>query len=185
MLDLLLSTIEDAQDRSLFEDIYHQYLPKMKRIAHHYLSIQEDAEDALQEAFKAIVQNIEKLRSRKDIEINIYITKTVKSACIDILRKQRQYESIDTCYHLCSDENVVEEAIDRDLYARVMEYVTTQMPPQYIDALTLRLIHGMSAGEIAIALHRSPNTVRSWLRRGQQMLRKRFPEEYTHEKKEK
>ena len=66
-----------------------------------------------------------------------------------------------------------------------MEYVTTQMPPQYIDALTLRLIHGMSAGEIAIALHRSPNTVRSWLRRGQQMLRKRFPEEYTHEKKEK
>ncbi|MBQ9777655.1 MAG: sigma-70 family RNA polymerase sigma factor [Clostridia bacterium] len=177
MLQYFLSTIEDPLHRSNFKEIYFLYRQKMMNITYKYLKKKEDAEDALQDAFAGIVQNIHKLKDPTSIETEIYVCKAAKNAAISILRKQKHFENIEDCYALASDDNIEQNAITTDLYERVMRYIKT-MPPQYIDVLTLHLVHNMTAKEIAISLHRPYNTVRSSIYRGLKMLQENFPEEY-------
>ena len=177
MLYFFLSTIEDPLHRNNFKVIYFSYLKKMTNIAYKYLKQKEDVEDALQDAFDSIVQNIHKLKDPSSIQTDIYVCKTVKHAAISILRKQKHYENIEDCYNISSEDDIEEAASTMDLYNSVMRYIKT-MPPQYIDVLTLHLVHNMTPKEIAISLHKPYNTIRSIIYRGLKMLRENFPEEY-------
>lgn len=177
MLYFFLSTIEDPLHRSNFEVIYSSYLKKMTRIAYKYLKQKEDVEDALQDSFVAIVQNIHKLKDPLSVETDIYVCKVTKHAAISILRKQRRCENIDECYDLSGEDNIEETAGTMDLYVRVMQYIKT-MPSQYIDVLTLYLVHNLEPKTIAASLRKPYNTIRSTIYRGLKMLRENFPEDY-------
>ncbi|MBQ8357751.1 MAG: sigma-70 family RNA polymerase sigma factor [Clostridia bacterium] len=178
MLQFYLSLIQDPEDQDKFKVIYDIHRPRMTKIAYHLVQVQHDVEEALQEAFVSIARNIDKLADPKSTNVRIYIDKTIKSSCYNILRKRQELTelvNLDECQEIDSNEDLEKDAATKDLYRRVLRYIQT-MPAQYVDALTLHIANDMSVKEIAISLHRSTNTIYTWLRRGQAMIIEHFPE---------
>ena len=60
---IYLQTINDTLDRVKFEQLYQEYKAFMHGIAYQILRNQQDAEDAVHNAFLSIAKNIEKIGS--------------------------------------------------------------------------------------------------------------------------
>ena len=58
---IYLQMIDAPEDRSKFEQIYMEYRSMMFHIANRILTNEQDAEDAVHEAFLKIAENIEKI----------------------------------------------------------------------------------------------------------------------------
>ena len=58
---IYLQMIETEAEQSKFELIYHEYFPLMFHIAYQILHHQQDAEDAVHQAFVSIAENITKI----------------------------------------------------------------------------------------------------------------------------
>ena len=58
---IYLQMIDSPEDRSKFEQIYMEYRSMMFHIANRILTNEQDAEDAVHEAFLKIAENIEKI----------------------------------------------------------------------------------------------------------------------------
>ena len=56
-----LAMIDSPEDQSKFERVYHKYRYLMLHIAKQILHNHHDAEDAVHQAFVAIIENIEKI----------------------------------------------------------------------------------------------------------------------------
>ena len=61
---LYLQMLETPEEKSLFEQIYLEYRGLMYHVAHEILHNDQDAEDAVHQAFVKIVENIKKLMIR-------------------------------------------------------------------------------------------------------------------------
>lgn len=57
---IYLQMIDSPEDRSKFEQIYMEYRSMMFHMANRILTNEQDAEDAVHEAFLKIAENIEK-----------------------------------------------------------------------------------------------------------------------------
>ena len=55
MLSYFLSVLESNEDRRVFAEIYEKYHTKMEKTAIYILKNQEDAEDAMQNAFMRVI----------------------------------------------------------------------------------------------------------------------------------
>jgi len=85
--------------------------------------------------------------------------------------RRRHHDSGEPVEALAAPDTEVEAT---ELVAEVTTAIE-QLPQPYRSALNLRLVHGLKAVEIAHALGLSPGPVRSQLRRGLALLRRRLP----------
>jgi RNA polymerase sigma-70 factor (ECF subfamily) len=69
------------------------------------------------------------------------------------------------------------DAADAEVRQRIADALDA-LPPNYRDVLTLRLVHGLRAVDIAHAQGQSPETVRTRLRRGLELLRRALPRSF-------
>ena len=70
---IYLQMIDDPRDRSKFEQLYTKYKDLMHYTAYKILRNDRDAEDAVHDAFLAIVRNIEKISFYNDsFQVQIY-----------------------------------------------------------------------------------------------------------------
>lgn len=175
MLAFYLSVVPMSEEESdTFIKIYETYLPLMSKIASKYLPSKYDQEDAVQNAMLAIARNIKKLQDPQSDSVRIYITKVVKSAAIDLLRENNRHRYIAKDFDLRDNGEEMPNAVAAEnIYDQLVAFIKT-LPPQYVDPLTLFIVLELTPQEIAMALGRSANTVRTQLRRGQAMIRKKF-----------
>lgn len=61
---LYLQMLETPEEKSLFEQIYLEYRGLMYHVAYEILHNDQDAEDAVHQAFVKIVENIKKMMIR-------------------------------------------------------------------------------------------------------------------------
>ena len=171
---LFVSAQMTDEEQGRFLAIYHAHIELIKKITYKYIENQVDAEDAMQETLLAIARNLHKLTDPESIETRVYISKVAKSAAMNLLRKSKATvllpleENINKAMEEIEAEVAAEEG-----YQQIKAYLKS-LPDQYIDPLTLYIVLGMSVKEISLALGRSAFTVKSQIRRGQQMLRKKF-----------
>ena len=89
-----LQMIETPQQQSAFEEIYLAYRALMFHIANNILQNDEDAEDAVHNAFVVIAENIEKIEEPVCPKTKGYVVTIVESKAIDIYRKKRTRNSV-------------------------------------------------------------------------------------------
>lgn len=82
---MLLQIIETEEDRSKFERIYSEYRGLMYHVAFKYLCHEQDAEDAVQQAFVKIAENIKIIEPVSPKTKQLVVT-IVESRAIDMLR---------------------------------------------------------------------------------------------------
>lgn len=165
MLSFFLSVLESDRDRRIFREMYEKYHTKMEKIAIYILKNQEDAEDAMQNAFMRVIKHFEKAVSIPCEELQFWLISIVKNEALMILRKRRKVSSLDDSIDIPSDiiENV-------HCYSDLVG-LFSKLPEIYRAVLEMKILIGYSDKEIAEYLGISETAVSTRASRGRDILR--------------
>ena len=89
MIAVIISLVEKSGYRSFLNELYIEHHNKMLNYAEHILHDEKLAEDAVNEAFMGIIKNVEKIISMDVKKISPYIVISVRNACYNIAKKQK------------------------------------------------------------------------------------------------
>ena len=151
--------------------LYREYMPSVYRMAFSYMQNHPDSEDVVQEAFLRLAQSGKRFQDKRQVQAWLIIT--AANLCKDMLRRSHRKE---LPLEAASTAAAPEEK-DRSLQAVVLA-----LPEKYRTVIYLHYFEGYSVMELAKLLHRPESTVKTWLRRGRDALRKQLDEEEGVEK---
>ena len=178
MLSQLLLAIDTPEQKTKFENIFNKYNEVMLKIAFSYTKSQYDAEDAVYTVFFRIAQNIDDIKTDNEFMLKSYLYTSAKNAAINLIKEKNKNIHIETsgfsdslpldnlCDNLASDEK----------YSLIVKKIT-ELPDIYRDVLVLHYLHEIPLKEIAKILKQNYNTIRTHLKRGNEILIKILEEE--------
>lgn len=137
-----LQMIEGPKDRIKFEQVYLKYRGFMLKIANEILRNEQDAEDAVHNAFLSIAKNISKISDLDCPKTRGLLVIIIKSKSIDILRDRKKHTSEELI------ENEIGETLP-DLDEHDLKWCINQLRPRYRAVILLKYSHGYSTREIA------------------------------------
>jgi RNA polymerase sigma-70 factor (ECF subfamily) len=88
MLALIISTIENSDDRNFVFELYIQYYPIMKKKAYEISWDYSIVDDLINDAFIKLIDKISLLRVLECCKRTSYIVYTIKNISIDYIRKR-------------------------------------------------------------------------------------------------
>lgn len=167
---IYLQTIDDPQDRSKFEQLYIQYKSLMHYTANQILRNDQDAEDAVHEAFVALIENIQNISEIKCHKTKAYIVTIVANKAIDLYRRKQRHPTGELLEEL---QGVTVTYDGEDGLARCI----LNLPARYREVILLRYDQGYRNGEIAKLLGISEPAVRKLVQRAKDRLEELCREE--------
>ena len=165
MLSYFLSVLESNEDRCVFTEIYEKYHTKMEKTAIYILKNQEDAEDAMQNAFMRVIKHFDKAMSIPCEELQFWLISIVKNEALMIIRKKRKVISLDDNIDIPS--NIIESVHS---YSDLVG-LFSRLPEIYRAVLEMKIFIGYSDKEIAEILGISETAVSTRASRGREILR--------------
>jgi RNA polymerase sigma-70 factor (ECF subfamily) len=171
-----------AGEAEAFESLLRDQAPRMLRVARRFLRDEEDARDAVQDAFISAFKSIDRFEAGSSI--STWLHRIVINAALMKLRTKRRHpeESIE---HLLprfaedghqvvpssewtmSADDIIQRAETRELVRRSID----QLPDTYRVVLLLRDIEELTTDEAAQQLGITPTAVKVRLHRARQALR--------------
>jgi len=141
-----LQMIDNPKDRAKFEQIYLSYKSLMFHVANEILHNEQDAEDAVHNAFLTIARNIHKLEQARSPQTRSYVSIVCESRAIDLLRERRklQAEELSELHTFMGASADLLENKPHDL-----EWCIQHLPPLDREYILLKYQHGYSVQEIA------------------------------------
>ena len=165
MLSYFLSVLESNEDRRVFAEIYEKYHTKMEKTAIYILKNQEDAEDAMQNAFMRVIKHFDKAVSIPCEELKFWLIAIVKNEALMIIRKKRKVISLEDNIDIPS--NIIEDVHSyNDLFG-----LFSKLPEIYRAVLEMKVFIGYSDREISEILGISETSVSTRASRGRELLR--------------
>lgn len=141
MLMLYLSVIEDAEEKIQFEALYRKYRGFMLKVAARVLHGEQDAEDAVHNAFLSIAKNMKIIPRLDTPEMRGFLYIVTEHKAIDILRRRERLEHEE----LLTDQPFFTPPAEE---GRLM-WCISQLPPRYREFILLKYSHGYTTREIA------------------------------------
>jgi len=159
--------LDHPQSKSKFEQLYLQYRNWMYSIAYQLLQNNQDAEDAVHQAFLSVLKNISKISEIDCPKTRGYLVIIVERKSIDILRDRKKLaeQTLDETIHGISyplpGDHGIQDAIAR-------------LPARYREVLLLRYAQGYETREVAELLDLSYETCRKLLYRAKNALKQQL-----------
>lgn len=151
---IYLQMIETPKEKSKFERIYLEYKGLMFHVAYEILHNEQDAEDAVHQAFIKIAENIKKIDNPVCPKTNSYVVTIVEHKAIDQYRKLRKHQTVELIDEIQGTDAHYEG--DDDLTKCILK-----LSGRYREMILLRYHHGYSVREIAAMLGLSlPATIK-------------------------
>lgn len=176
---LLLAMIDNEEDKSKFEQLYNQYRQLMFYIAKGILHDDSLAEDAVQQAFVKIIDNLQKIIDPDCPQTKSYVVIIVKHAALDMLKQRNRHK--DFSYEEMKENGGMGERVpstlDGEAEYRILISAIRSLPQNYTDVLSLRYINGYSVEEISKMLNLSMANTRKILQRARNKLEQILREE--------
>lgn len=146
MVMIYLGTIESPEEKIKFEELYDKYRGFMLKIASRILRGEQDAEDAVHNAFMSLAKNMKLVPELDSLKLRGFLYIVTENKAIDILRERKRRD--------------LEESLDEDqpLYAPVddeeqdLAWCISRLPPRYQEVILLKYSHGYTTREIASIL---------------------------------
>ena len=175
MLVFYCSMLETEQERKKMTEIYQEHKHALLMYALKIVKNQDLAEDAVHNAFIAIIEQKEKYFNLSCRDFRFSAVIIVRNKCIDLLRKQKPYAEIpieELELYLESSEIPVEEQVIAST-----EYESIRRHLNSIDeisrqVLIMKYFDSMSYKEIGIKLNMTPKHVETRITRAKQKVRK-------------
>lgn len=169
-----LQMLDSASDRVKFEQLYHKYRGLMYYVANKILCNEQDAEDAVHQAFLAVIKNAPKIFS-KNFDVKCPKTRSLvviitERKAIDILRGRSRKPEVEL------NEDIVGWEIplpgDGPLSAAM-----AKLPARYREVLMLHFDNGYTAKEIARLFDIKQESVQKLIWRAKERLREILKQE--------
>ena len=164
---LYLQTLETPDDKARFEQLYRTYCGLMIAVAMKIVGNRPDAEDAVHQAFLAILKNLDKISAVDCLKTKSYVVIITEHKALDLLRTRKKTLPRDF------EEEPLGITIpppgEDDLAAAL-----TKLPARYRELLLLHYHHGYSRKELAQMLEMSYAAVQQLLWRAKDALRKQL-----------
>ena len=180
--DAALIAALQAGDADAFETLVRKYMPALLRVARRFLRSEEDARDAVQDAFISAFKSIKSFAANS--QLGTWLHRIVINSSLMKLRSQRRRpeEDIETYLpRFQSDGHQVEPTVPWSENAEAVlqraelrDFVRAsidKLPEIYRTVLLLRDIEELSTEETAKLLGINQNTVKVRLHRARQALR--------------
>jgi RNA polymerase sigma-70 factor (ECF subfamily) len=177
----LVALLRDG-DAGAFETLVRTHMPMLLRVARRLMRSEEDARDAVQDAFVSAFRSIGKFES--NAQLSTWLHRIVINACLMRLRTQRRRpeEDIEEYLPRFRDDGhqvhpseawseTAETILQRTELCGVVRTAIDQLPDTYREVLLLRDIEELSTDEAAEVLGVTPNAVKIRLHRARQALR--------------
>ena len=165
-----------------FETLVRTHMAAMLRVARRFLRSEEDARDAVQDAFVSAFRALDRFASHA--QLSTWLHRIVVNACLMRLRAQRRRPEEDIEEYLprfAEDGHQIEPSepwcetaetiLERTELRGVVRSAIDALPDTYREVVLLRDIEELSTEEAADVLGVTPNAVKIRLHRARQALR--------------
>lgn len=173
-LDVVLQQARGG-DRASFARLVEYYYPRALRFALQMLQHREDAEEAVQDAFVRVHDNL--ARFRDDAPFDPWFFRILGNRCRTLLaRRKRRTDVIE--YGDLPIDAASHDAIDLPDHGFVREVhrALAELPPEQREAFLLRHVNDMDYEEMAIVTGARGSTLRMRVKRAIDTLRVRLRE---------
>ena len=151
------------------------------RLASRFLPNEEDASDALQDAFCRLWPKRNQIHSSQ--EAKALAVTTIRNLCIDQIRKEKMdVVELDAERDSKPSETIEERLAKEELFLEVEEIINRQLSPIQRQILREKEYEGKSIEEIADGLQMQPTAVRMQLSRARKTIRECYQKRHSHEK---
>ncbi|MFK3792697.1 MULTISPECIES: sigma-70 family RNA polymerase sigma factor [Pseudomonas] len=159
-------------DRHAFETLYHSVAPRLHGIALHFMGRRDLAEEVLQESFVRIWNNATHYQPHLSAPMTWMINIT-RNQAIDQLRKQRERPLQDHEEQQLLDETASAlDQLDSARQAKALNRCLESLEGMQRQSITVAYFRGLSSSELAEYLAAPLGSVKSWIRRGMERLRR-------------
>lgn len=110
----LLELIENEEDREFCRKLSEQFDSAMYHVAYGILKNSADAEDAVQESYIAIINNLDKISRENCHKAWNYIVTIVRSRAINVYRRRNRESKMDedTIENCCRSHRETEKSLN-------------------------------------------------------------------------
>lgn len=167
--------LETSEEQVRFEELVHTYKNLMFYVANQVLNNDYDAEDAVQQAFFAILKNFEKISEIKCPQTRSFVVTIVERKAIDLYRSKNRNAAIPFDEEFINIPGGIEAdvvSVRTDL-ARAM----AKLPTRYRELLLLKYDNGYSEQEIAVMCSMTKANVKKTIYRAKKKLESLLEEE--------
>ncbi|MEZ6038754.1 MAG: sigma-70 family RNA polymerase sigma factor [Planctomycetota bacterium] len=162
----------DEGDTAALAQVFDLVAQQLLLVASHVAGKQQQPEDLLQETFLTAIQRADRYDGERPLEpwlVGILVNVTRN----DRRRREREQPS-DAIEPAPTLHQPSDAAIEAEFVASLNEAIAGLPVPQR-EVMTLNLVHGMTPTEIAHATSRPVGTVKSWIHRSLEVVRRRLP----------
>lgn len=155
---------------------FSQLRNRLMRLSRRFLRNEDDASDALQEAFCRLWPRRQTIRSPREAEA-LTVT-TVRNVCINVLRRQAAAPTVDLNVERNAPATSGDEWAEREaLFREVENLISTRLTPTQRHILRRREFDGASFDTLAAELSLSPAAVRMQLSRARKTIRECYQQQ--------
>ena len=172
MLALYLSLADSPNEKDKVKALYEQYHDLLMYVAAQILGQQEDAEDAVHQAFLSIIKNLHKISEVECPKTRAYCVIIVRNICFNILKRRKRVIPTDSYEEWTS--KLVSDDISLFVENSVLTQALSKLNERYRTVLYLKYVQGFSTSEIAKAMDIKPDTVLKLLSRARAALSKEY-----------
>lgn len=158
-----LQMIETSEDRSKFERLYIEYRGLMYHVAYKILRNQQDAEDAVHQAFLKIAEIIETVDGTICPKTRGFLVTIVENKAIDMYRRKQRHTIVELNQECIGVELEYEGT-------NILTQCMAKLPVHYRQVLLLKHFHGYSSKETAKIMNLSEANVIKIDQRAKQQL---------------
>ena len=159
-------------NRQAFETLYRTVSPRLHGVAMRFMGRQDLAEEVLQEAFIRIWYNASRYEAHLAAPMTWMINIT-RNLAIDQLRKRREQPLADGQEDALLDESPsAHDLLDSERDARALNRCLDPLDGMQRQSITAAYFQGLSCSELADHLAAPLGSVKSWIRRGMERLRR-------------
>lgn len=166
-------------DAQAFEVLMRRYNQRLYRLARGILGDDQDAREAVQEAYVKAYLALDGLRGAGGFATWLCVI-TRNQAFSMLRRRQREVPvEMETMEHMLNDAPLVDEpdpaaALESERLGRTLQHAIDRLPDAFRSVFVLRSVEGMSVRETAQVLGLNEKTVKTRQFRARRLLRERF-----------
>ena len=160
---IYLQALDSAEDRTRFEALYTAYRGLMFHVARRILNNDQDAEDAVHNAFLRIIKKFSRFQNIPAKDLAPQVVVIARNEAISLQRKKKDAAPLEDW------DGFAETAESVSDYHTLVE-TFAQLPLSYRAALEMKMV-GYSDGEIASKLCLTKTAVSTRISRGRRFLR--------------
>lgn len=160
-----------SSDTEPIKELFEIHREMMFKIAFGILHNKSDAEDAVQDAFLLVINNLEKISQIPCREKVFYFVTIIENVSVNKFNKKKRHpaEDIDEHYELASDYSV-EKTADENFFIKEIKSALTELSDRDYSIMYLYAFRQMTPKEIAKELGIREKNIHTYIERARKRL---------------